>query len=160
MTTNTAKHSAEMVNAKSYLIIADECIRIPVSMILELITALRSLEDEIRSKFDHIEGLVTEVSNKIGALENAIELERTTKTACSLLTNGTVPSCSWYSQSSQASDVTLDEPTSVKKEISPDINPSGDEAVDANQHGTVDEVGYWILVFPPLFPLFAFGLFA
>ncbi|KHJ79163.1 hypothetical protein OESDEN_21197 [Oesophagostomum dentatum] len=109
-------------------------------MILELITALRSLENEIRSKFDHIEGLVTEVSNKIGALENAIELERTTRTAYSLLTNGTVPSCSWYSQSSQASDATLDEPTSIKKEISPDINPNGDEAVDANQYGTTDEV--------------------
>ncbi|KHJ81201.1 hypothetical protein OESDEN_19113, partial [Oesophagostomum dentatum] len=84
----------------------------------------------------------------------------TTKTAYSLLTSEAVPSCSWYSQSSQASDVTLDEPTSIKKEINPDNNPNGDEGVDANQYGTTDEVGYLDISFYTFTSSFAFGLFA
>ncbi|KAL6729450.1 hypothetical protein Aduo_000501 [Ancylostoma duodenale] len=50
-------------------------IRVPRSMVLELASTLSGLEDEIRSRFDHLEDLMEETCGRITAIENAIKME-------------------------------------------------------------------------------------
>ncbi|EYC38889.1 hypothetical protein Y032_0688g1545 [Ancylostoma ceylanicum] len=53
------------------------CIRVPRSMVLELARTLNGLEDEIRSRFDHLEDLMEETCGRITAIENALKMEET-----------------------------------------------------------------------------------
>lgn len=53
----------------------ERSIRVPRSMVLELARTLNGLEDEIRSRFDHLENLMEETCTRITAIENAIRME-------------------------------------------------------------------------------------
>ncbi|KAK6726949.1 hypothetical protein RB195_004943 [Necator americanus] len=52
-------------------------IRVPRDMALELARTLSGLEEEIRSRFDHLDDIMEETSSKITSIENVLKLRQT-----------------------------------------------------------------------------------
>ncbi|RCN46826.1 hypothetical protein ANCCAN_07140 [Ancylostoma caninum] len=106
-------------------------IRVPRSMVLELASTLSGLEDEIRSRFDHLEDLMEETCGRITAIENAIKMEE--EEALNISSRG-------YASSNQSEGPSFDSSrpeSSLERDISisDEASGKGDEILFVDERG-------------------------